>query len=111
MYFEQENHTHSKESLKGLSLYACPCGGVFVVCALGHACALPDGALRFRKEPSRKGAGVALGQMLPHCTRFLQWGLTQSAPGKCLLRVPHEQEEAPEVGAAAERMCSQEAVN
>lgn len=60
---------------------------------------LPDRALR--KEQRRKGAGVALRQMLSHCTRFLQLGLTQSVQGMCLFRVSHE-EEAPEVGAATE---------
>lgn len=30
-------------------------------------------------QPGRKGAGVALSQMLSHCTRFLQLGITHSA--------------------------------
>lgn len=63
-----------------------------------------------------KGAGAALSPTLPHCTRSLQLGLTQSVQGKCLFRVSHEKEEAPEVGAATEgvgreRTCSQEAIN
>lgn len=57
---------------------------------------------RFRKEQKSKGAGVVLSQMLPHCTRFLQLGLTQSVQGKCLFRVSHEKEEALEVGGATE---------
>lgn len=114
MYFKQENHTNSNESLKELSLYVCPCGEVSLVCALGHTCALPHRG--FRKAQRRKGAGAALGPMLPHCTRSLQLGLTQSVHGKCLLRVSHEKEEAPEVGAATEGVgrestYSQEAIN
>lgn len=75
---------------------------------------------RFRKEQRRKGAGVALSQMLPHCTRFLQLGLTQSVQGKCLFRVSQEKEEALkwvrqqsgwEGRAEAERTYSQEAIN
>lgn len=59
---------------------------------------------RFRKEQRRKGAGVALSQMLPHCTRFLQLGLTQSVQGKCLFRVSQGEGGGPEVGAATERV-------
>lgn len=98
MYFKQENHQNSNESLRGLSLHVCPCAQVSLVCALGHTCALPDRALQ---EGAEKGAGVALSQMLSHCTRFLQLGLTQSVQGMCLFRVSHEKE-APKVGAATE---------
>lgn len=71
------------------------------MCALGHKCAPPDSASG-RSREGRELAGVALSQMLSHCTRFLQLGLTHSLQGMCLFRVSHEREEALKVGAAAE---------
>lgn len=56
---------------------------------------MPRLAARLRKEQRRKGAGVALSQMLSHCTRFLQMGLTHSLQCMCLFRVSLEGEEAP----------------
>lgn len=63
---------------------------------------VPRLTARLGKEQRRKGAGVALSQMLSHCTRFLQMGLTHSLWGMCLFRVSLEREEAPKGGAAAE---------
>lgn len=63
---------------------------------------MPRLTARLRKEQRRKGAGVALSQMLSHCTRFLQMGLIHSLQGMCLFRVSLKREEAPEGGAATE---------
>lgn len=63
---------------------------------------MPRLTARLRKEQRRKGAGVALSQMLSQCTRFLQMGLTRSLQDMCLFRVSLEREEAPEGGAATE---------
>ena len=63
----------------------------------GTRCAPPDRALR------EKGAGVALSQMLSHCTRFLPLGLTHSVQGMCLFRASQEREAAPERGGGNQR--------
>lgn len=44
----------------------------------------------FGREETSEGAGVALSQMLPHCTRFLQLALTHSVQGMRLFRVSFE---------------------
>lgn len=64
---------------------------------------MPRLTARLGKEQRRKGAGVALSQMLSHCTRFLQMGLTHSLQGMCLFRVSLEGEEAPPKGVRPQR--------
>ena len=102
--FKQENHWNSNETLKGLRVRTPVHRSSWFV-HWDTVCPA------WREEQRRKGAGVACSQMLSHCTRFLQLGLTHSVQGMCLFRASQVKEAASE-GAwgsqsrmGAEKMC------